>query len=75
MIDDIKSLWGMMTPETKQSVEKEVFEEFDVNSVMYFRQHWLYKEKMPEDYQERIHEIFQNAMLIQHKKTGKLLGA
>jgi len=64
----------MMSSETKKKAEQAAMNEFGLESSVYFRQHWLYNGKVPEQNLERLHEIFLNAMKLQHENQGKVLG-
>lgn len=74
MIENIKKLWDMMTSETKKKAEDAAMGEFGLESSVAFRQNWLYKGKVPEQNLDRLHEIFLNAMKLQHENQGKMLG-
>ncbi len=77
MIQKIKTVWKHMISETKKSALKSILEEssFDVNDEIYVKQTWIWGGRIPEAYQKKVLEIFQNEMKIQNEKLNAQITA
>lgn len=72
---NVKRLWNRMLPSTRGKVIGLIIadDEFEVTDPVYVKQHWIWGEKTPEKYKNRVIEIFQNALIQQEEQTKELI--
>lgn len=77
MIENIKTLWGLMLKETKKSVIKAMIEhgELNVTDEIYIKQTWIWSGRIPEECQSIVLGIFQNALRAQNEKINSSIEA
>lgn len=72
MMKNIKSMYNQMLDEVKKEAVTALSKEFNRKEVV-VKQNWIYPEKIPKEYQEKVVGIFQRLLKSQYEATGELL--
>lgn len=73
MIDNIKTLFARLINKNKSLVFQALADEFKLN-IVYVKQEYIWKGKIPEHRQARVLEVVQNTLKQQEAKTAEILG-
>lgn len=72
-MEKIKNYWRVFNTEHKKKATEKVMEEFELKSKDHFLNRWIWGEKIPQEKQARVEEIFGSLYKEQEKETKKLL--
>ena len=72
MTENIKQMFSKMNDETRQEALQCLLEEFDEKSTKYIQKNWIIGGRIPEEYQEKIVQIFQNFLRIQIYRINEI---
>ena len=65
MTGNIKSMFSKMNDTTRQEALECLMAEFKIDSAKFIRKNWIIGGRIPEEYQEKIVQIFQSLLRIQ----------
>jgi hypothetical protein len=75
MMDNIKKLWSIAKSDTKKKILDAICNDSELRAKKhsYVQYNWIYKGNVPEEKQEYVLKIMQNAIRIEVSKTDKTL--